>query len=49
MFDRFLAYGTAGAAWGDVDHSFSTTNAVNTFTEQDDNGVWDYQSAAASR
>ena len=34
-----LLYATAGWAWGDMDHSFTTTNTVNTFTTSDDSEV----------
>jgi len=34
-----LLYATAGWAWGDMDHSFTTTNTVNTFTASDDSEV----------
>lgn len=32
-FSNLLFYGTGGFAWADVDHSFSTSNGVNTFVE----------------
>jgi opacity protein-like surface antigen len=51
---RVLAYGTGGAAWGQVEHAFTTSNAVNTFvpalenangSEADDRSqsIWGYQ------
>ncbi|MDQ3069779.1 MAG: outer membrane beta-barrel protein [Acidobacteriota bacterium] len=47
---RVLIYGTGGAAWGNVEQSFTTSNTVNTFvaTEADANlsddvSVWGYQ------
>jgi outer membrane immunogenic protein len=40
---RFLLYGTGGLARASVDHSFSTSNAVNTFVPSGDEGVWGYQ------
>ena len=42
-FDRFLAYGTAGAAWGEIDHSFTTTNTANSFTPSGDSDNTGYQ------
>lgn len=42
-FDRFLAYGTAGAAWGEIDHSFTTTNRANSFTPSGDGDNTGYQ------
>lgn len=33
-----LIYGTAGAAWGWVDQSFTTSNAVNTFVAVNQDG-----------
>ena len=47
--DRLLIYGTGGGAWGRVDQSFTTSNAVNTFVSTaDDDGdmVWGYQAGA---
>ncbi len=38
-----LIYGTGGPAWASVDHSFTTSNAVNTFVETADDMVWGYQ------
>lgn len=40
---KMLFYGTGGLAWADVDHSFSTSNGVNTFTETSDDQVMGYQ------
>lgn len=31
----WLVYGTAGVAWADVDHRFTTTNNINSFTPTD--------------
>lgn len=31
-YDNWLMYGTAGFAWADIDRTFSTTNAFNSFT-----------------
>lgn len=45
-FDRYLAYGTAGAVWGELDHSFSTTNGANSFTASDDGDNSGYQFGA---
>ena len=50
--DRVLAYGTGGLAWGWVDQTFTTSNAVNTFVavNQDGDGssqgVMGYQAGA---
>lgn len=41
--ERVLVYGTGGAAWARLDHRFSTSNTVNTFTEDDSNMAWGYQ------
>jgi len=43
-----LLYGTGGAAWGNVEETFTTSNAVNTFTNTRDgndssDNVWRYQ------
>lgn len=40
---RALIYGTGGAAWAKIDHRFATSNAVNTFVENDDDMGWGYQ------
>ncbi len=42
-FDRYLAYGTAGLATGDIDHAFTTTNAANSFTATDSDDANGYQ------
>lgn len=42
-WDRFLAYGAAGYAQGDIDHSFSTTNGANSFTPTGDDEASGYQ------
>ena len=44
--DRFLVYGTAGLAYGDLDRSFVTGNGANSFTERGDDGVWGPQYGA---
>jgi len=50
--NRLLVYGTAGSAWGNVKHVFTTSNRVNTFvpTERDrvmvdgsNDRAWGYQ------
>ena len=45
--DRFLVYGTGGAAWGSVDHQFTSSNSVNTFVPAKDEirseMAWGYQ------
>ena len=38
-----LFYGTGGPAWAKIDHSFTTSNVVNTFVEDADDMVWGYQ------
>lgn len=38
-----LLYATAGMAWGDMDQSFTTTNATNTFTASEDSEIDGYQ------
>ena len=38
-----LVYGTGGAAWAKLDHSFVTSNAVNTFVEDVDDMAPGYQ------
>ena len=45
-FDDVLLYGTGGFAWADVDHRFSTSNVVNTFTQTGDDDVSGYQLGA---
>jgi outer membrane immunogenic protein len=42
-FDRVLIYGTGGLAWGSVDHTFTSTNTVNTFVEDEDSMALGYQ------
>lgn len=39
----FLIYATGGAAYGDIQHTFATTNGVNSFTPGKDDGQWGYQ------
>lgn len=45
--DRVLVYGTGGAAWGSVDHQFTSSNGVNTFAPAKDEirseMAWGYQ------
>ena len=41
--ERVLLYGTGGLAWGGLDHSFATSNAVNTFVETEEGMAWGYQ------
>lgn len=38
-----LAYATAGAVRGSIDHAFTTSNRANTFTEMNEDGTWGYQ------
>ena len=40
---RYLVYGTGGLARASVDHSFTTSNVVNTFVPGGSDGVWGYQ------
>ena len=44
---RVLVYGTGGAAWGSVDHQFTSSNGVNTFVPAKDEirseMAWGYQ------
>jgi opacity protein-like surface antigen len=42
-FDRYLAYGTAGVAWADIDHGFYTSNTANSFTPNDPDDSYGYQ------
>jgi outer membrane immunogenic protein len=42
-FDSVLLYATGGYAYGDVDHSFVTSNGVNSFTGNNDDGLSGYQ------
>jgi opacity protein-like surface antigen len=44
--DRYLAYATAGMAWGDLDRSFTTTNTQNTFTPSGSDDAIGYQVGA---
>jgi outer membrane immunogenic protein len=44
--ERYLVYGTGGLAGASVDHSFATSNAVNTFVPSGNRGVWGYQAGA---
>lgn len=41
--DRYLMYATAGMAWGQLKHSFTTTNTANTFTDSGNDDVMGYQ------
>ena len=41
--ENVLIYGTGGAAWASLEHSFSTSNAVNTAVEDSDDMAWGYQ------
>jgi outer membrane immunogenic protein len=40
---RYLLYGTGGLARASVDHTFTTSNVVNTFVPAGSDGVWGYQ------
>ncbi|MEQ1784773.1 MAG: outer membrane beta-barrel protein, partial [Hyphomonadaceae bacterium] len=44
--DRYLAYGTAGMAMGNLDRSFTTTNTTNTFTPSGGDDAVGYQVGA---
>ncbi len=51
--EKFLVYGTGGAAWGNVEETFTTSNVVNTFTRPQkgntgdtSSNVWGYQAGA---
>ncbi|MCC6921376.1 MAG: porin family protein [Alphaproteobacteria bacterium] len=47
--DNLLFYATGGAAYGDVDHSFATTNNVNSFsTLSKDDGLWGWQAGGGA-
>ena len=46
--ENVLIYGTGGAAWAGLDHSFTTSNTVNTAVEDAEDMAWGYQLAAAS-
>lgn len=41
--ERMLLYGTGGAAWAKIDHSFATSNTANTFVESAEDMAWGYQ------
>lgn len=42
--DRVLVYGAGGGAWGNVEHRFTTSNAVNKFVRTGDSArAWGYQ------
>lgn len=41
--ERMLIYGTGGPAWASLDHSFATSNTVNTFVESAEDMAWGYQ------
>jgi opacity protein-like surface antigen len=43
---RYLVYGTAGLATAGIEHSFATSNAVNTFVPSSNDNVWGYQAGA---
>jgi outer membrane immunogenic protein len=40
---RLLAYGTGSLAYGDLEHTFTTSNRVNTFVPTDDAGAWGWR------
>lgn len=40
---NFLPYVTGGVARASIDHSFSSTNTVNTFVQRDDDNAWGWQ------
>lgn len=40
---RVLAYGTGSLAYGDLEHTFTTSNRVNTFVPTDDGGAWGWR------
>lgn len=42
-FGGSLIYATAGMAWGDMDHTFGTTNGANSFTPSGDGDTDGYQ------
>lgn len=42
-FSNMLVYATGGYAWAEVDHSFTTSNGVNTFTESEEGDAQGYQ------
>ena len=41
--ENLLIYGTGGLAWASLDHSFATSNAVNTAVEDAEDMAWGYQ------
>ena len=41
--ENVLIYGTGGAAWASLEHSFSTSNVVNTAVEDAEDMSWGYQ------
>lgn len=43
-----LLYGTAGPAWGDLEHSFTTSNTVNTFVRSDSSMTWGMQAGGGA-
>lgn len=47
-FSNVLVYATAGYAWGDIEHSFTTSNGVNTFTERGDDEASGHQLGAGA-
>ena len=47
-FDRFLVYGTAGLAMGEIDRTFATSNGANSFTESDDESAIGFQYGAGA-
>lgn len=44
--ERTLAYATAGGTYAKLDHTFTTSNAVNAFTLLGDDNVWGWQAGA---
>jgi outer membrane immunogenic protein len=42
-FDKWLIYGTAGYAWADIDRTFETSNALNSFSATDGDDGKGYQ------
>jgi len=47
-FSNLLVFATGGYAWAQIDHEFSTSNGVNTFTETDDGEADGYQYGAGA-
>lgn len=47
-FDRFLVYGTAGLAHGEIDRTFATSNGANSFTENEDDAAMGVQIGAGA-